>query len=137
MSAENKAIMQQFVDGMNAQDDSFIDRLVDPNYIEHDPEPGQAPGAEGLRGIMKMLFTGFPDIKVTVNQMIAEGDVVSVAVTTTGTHNGDFMGIPATGKEISITEVHMMRMVSGKMVEHWGLADGMGMMHQLGVMPAE
>ncbi len=135
MSEENKALMQQFIDGMNAQDDSFIDRLVDPNYIEHDPEPGQAPGAEGLRDLMKMLFSGFPDIKGTVNQMVAEGDVVAVALTTSGTHNGDFMGIPATGKKISITEVHMVRLSGGKMVEHWGLADGMTMMQQLGQMP--
>ena len=135
MSEENKALMQQFIDGMNAQDDSFVERFVAPNYVEHDPMPGQAPGAQGLQDMMQMFYAGFPDMKGTVNQIISEGDVVSVALTTTGTHNGDFMGIPATGKKISITEVHMVRIADGKMVEHWGLADGMTMMQQLGVMP--
>ena len=135
MSEENKALMQQFIDGMNAQDPSFVGRFVAPNYVEHDPMPGQAPGAQGLQDMMQMFYAGFPDMKGTVNQIISEGDVVSVALTTTGTHNGDFMGIPATGKKISITEVHMVRIADGKMVEHWGLADGMTMMQQLGVMP--
>ena len=135
MSEENKAIMQQFIDGMNAQDASFVERFVAPNYVEHDPMPDQAPGAQGLQDMMQMFYAGFPDMKGTVNQIISEGDVVSVALTTTGTHNGDFMGIPATGKKISITEVHMVRIADGKMVEHWGLADGMTMMQQLGVMP--
>ena len=135
MSAENKAMFQQFVDGMNAKDSTFIDRLVDPNLVDHDPMPGQSEGLEGIKEQIEVLFAGFPDLKVTVNKLISEGDVVSGAVKTEGTHTGEFMGIPATNKKMSMTEIHMIRPENGKMIEHWGLADAMTMMQQLGVLP--
>ncbi len=135
MSAENKAIFQQFVDGMNAKDTSFIDRLVDPNLVDHDPVPGQSDGLQGIKEQIEVLFAGFPDLKVTVNKLIAEDDTVSGAVTTEGTHTGEFMGIPATNKKMSMTEIHMIRFANGKMIEHWGIADAMTMMQQLGVIP--
>ena len=137
MSEENKALFRQIVDGMNAKDLSFVDRIVDQNIVDHDPSPDQAPGPEGFRDMLQMFFAGFPDLKVTINKLIAEGDTVVGAVTTEGTQTGEFMGIPATGKKISITEVHMVRFVNGKAVEHWGLADAMTMMQQLGVVPTE
>ena len=106
------------MDGMNAHDVTFIDRLVDPNFLDHAPAPGQADGLQGLRDLRVMFFTGFPDIKVTMNQVIAQGDIVAGAMTTEGTHTGDFMGIPATNKKVSFTELHMVRIANGKMTEH-------------------
>ncbi len=137
MSEEIKSLFQQFVNGMNNKDNSFLDRLVDPNFIDHDPAPGQAQGLQGLKDMMQMFFTGFPDIHVTVNRLVADGDTVAGAVTTEGTQGGDFMGIPKSGKQISMSEMHMMRFEDGKMVEHWGIADGMTMMQQLGVLDQE
>ena len=137
MSAENKALFQDFIDGMNNQDYTFIDRLIDPNFVDHDPAPGQAPGLQGIKDLMKMLFTAFPDIHVTIDHVVADGDTVAGAATTTGTQDGDFMGIPKSGKKISMREVHMMRVTDDKMVEHWGLGDGMSMMQQLGVLDQE
>ena len=137
MSAENKALFQAFIDGMNNQDYTFIDRLIDPNFVDHDPAPGQAPGLQGIKDLMKMLFTAFPDIHVTIDHVVADGDTVAGAVTTTGAQDGDFMGIPKSGKKISMREVHMMRVTDDKMVEHWGLGDGMSMMQQLGVLDQE
>ena len=123
------------MDGMNAHDVTFIDRLVDSNFLDHDPAPGQGDGLQGLRDLMVMFFTGFPDIKVTMNQVIAEGDIVAGAMTTEGTHVGDFMGIPAANKKVSFTELHVVRIANGKMTEHWGVGDGITMMQQLGWMP--
>ena len=137
MSAENKALFQAFIDGMNNQDYTFIDRLIDPNFVDHDPAPGQAPGLQGIKDLMKMLFTAFPDIHVTIDHVVADGDTVAGAVTTTGAQDGDFMGIPKSGKKISMREIHMMRVSDGKMVEHWGLGDSMSMMQQLGVLDQE
>mgnify|MGYP001156896370 FL=1 len=137
MSAENKALFQDFIDGMNNQDYTFIDRLIDPNFVDHDPAPGQAPGLQGIKDLMKMFFTAFPDIHVTIDHVVADGDTVAGAVTTTGTQDGDFMGIPKSGKKISMREIHMMRVADGKMVEHWGLGDSMSMMQQLGVLDQE
>jgi len=84
-----------------------------------------------------MFFTAFPDIHVTIDHVVADGDTVAGAATTTGTQDGDFMGIPKSGKKISMREVHMMRVTDDKMVEHWGLGDGMSMMQQLGVLDQE
>ena len=137
MSEEIKSLFQQFVNGMNNKDNSFLDRLVDPNFIDHDPAPGQAQGLQGLKDMMQMFFTAFPDIHITVNRLVADGDTVAGAVTTEGTQDGDFMGIPKSGKKISMSEMHMMRFEDGKMVEHWGIADGMTMMQQLGVLDQE
>jgi steroid delta-isomerase-like uncharacterized protein len=134
MSAENRALFQEFVNGMNKKDASFVDRLVDPDFVDHDPAPGQAPGLQGIKDLMQMFFTAFPDLHVTVNRLVADEDTVAGAVTTVGTQDGDFMGIPKSGMKISITELHMMRIANGKMVEHWGVGDGMTMMQQLGVM---
>jgi steroid delta-isomerase-like uncharacterized protein len=134
MSAENRALFQEFVNGMNNKDVSFVDRLVDPDFVDHDPAPGQAPGLQGIKDLMQMFFTAFPDLHVTVNRLVADEDTVAGAVTTEGTQDGDFMGIPKSGMKISITELHMMRIANGKMVEHWGVGDGMTMMQQLGVM---
>ena len=86
---------------------------------------------------MQMFFDSFPDLKVSINQIVAEGDLVSAAMTTEGTQTGVFMGIPASDKKISITEMHMVRVADGKVVEHWGVTDAMGMMQQLGVMPED
>jgi len=122
---------------MNNKDAGFVDRIVDPNLVDHDPARGQAAGLQGLKDLMDMFFVAFPDLKVTLNRVVAEGDTVAGAVTTEGTQTGDFMGIPASDKKISITEMHMLRIASGKMVEHWGVADGMTMMQQLGVMPED
>jgi steroid delta-isomerase-like uncharacterized protein len=134
MSAENRALFQEFVNGMNNKDVSFVDRLVDLDFVDHDPAPGQAPGLQGIKDLMQMFFTAFPDLHVNVNRLVADEDTVAGAVTTEGTQDGDFMGIPKSGMKISITELHMMRIANGKMVEHWGVGDGMTMMQQLGVM---
>ena len=135
MSEENKAFFKRFVDGMNAKDVGAIEQLMSPNFVDHDLPPGQAPGIEGMREMMRGFFAGFPDLKVKINQLIAEGDLAVGAMTTEGTQTGEFMGIPASGKKISMTEMHMVRVVDGKAVEHWGVADAMGMMQQLGVTP--
>ncbi len=139
MSEENKALLQQFVDGMNAKDLSVIDRIVDADFVEHDPGPGQGKGKgpEGLKRMMQMFYTGFPDLKVTVKQMIGEGDLVAGAMTTEGTQTGVFMGIPGSDKKVSFSEMHMVRVASGKIVEHWGVIDVTAMMQQLDVIPPD
>ena len=98
---------------------------------------GQEPGTEAMKQMMSMFFTAFPDMHSHVDFMVAEGDIVAGRMTTTGTNQGDFMGIPATGKKITMTETHIVRIANGKAVEHWGNADELGMMHQLGVIPSE
>jgi len=140
MSEQNKACFQQFIDGMNAKDPDFVDRFstrISSNFIEHDPEPGVEPGIDGIKQMMNMFYSAFPDLKVTVNQLVAERDLVVGHMTTEGTQTGEFMGIPASGKKISITEMNMVRIANGKAVERWGQANAMAMMQQLGVIPEQ
>jgi len=95
------------------------------------------PGIDGIKQMMIMFYSAFPDLKVTVNQLVAERDLVVGHMTTEGTQTGEFMGIPASGKKISITEMTMVRMANGKAVERWGQANAMAMMRQLGVIPEQ
>ena len=138
MSEENKRVFRTFVnDCINKKDLAVIDQLMAPDMVDHNLMPGQEPGVEAMKGMMSMFFVAFPDLSVTIDQMIAEGDLVAGRMTNTGTHTGDFMGIAATGKKVTFTEMHMVRFRNGKAVEHWGNADDMALMQQLGVIPAE
>ncbi len=137
MSEQNKTLYRKFVDEViNKKNLAMIDEMMAPDYIEHDEmPPGMPAGVEGLKQMMGMFFTAFPDMQSTTEDVIAEGDRVVGRHTMVGTHSGDFMGIPATGKRVSIGEIHIVRIVNGKGVEHWGQVDMMGMMQQLGVVP--
>lgn len=138
MSEENKALYRRFIDEViNKQDFSVIDELMAADFIEHNPQPDQNPGAAGMKELMSMFIGAFPDIHATIDMLVAEGDIVVGRMTTTGTHKGDFMGIPASGKSVSYTETHMVRIANGKAVEHWGNADEITMMQQLGFIPTE
>ena len=137
MSEENKANFRRFMDEViNNKNLDAIDELMTADYIDHDPPPGVEPGAAGMKQMMGMFFAAFPDLSSNVIQLVAEGDLVVGVMTTTGTHKGEFMGVPATGKRFSMTEVHMVRVVDGKAVEHWGVGDSMAMMQQLGAIPS-
>ena len=83
-----------------------------------------------------MFMGAFPDMSFLIENLIAEEDKVVMRITSTGTHHGDLIGIAATGKKISYGEIHVVRLAGGKIVEHWGIEDQMGMMQQLGVIPS-
>ncbi|PKB81553.1 MAG: hypothetical protein BZY88_06450 [SAR202 cluster bacterium Io17-Chloro-G9] len=136
MSEENKALFRRFIDDiMKNKKIDVIDELMDANFIEHNPIQGVPPGIAGMKDLMGMFFAAFPDLDSTIDLLVAEGDLVAGRMTTTGTHTGDFMGIPATGKRVNFTETHIVRIANGKAVEHWGNQDDMAMMQQLGVIP--
>ena len=139
MSIENnKAVAHQMLDEVfNQGNMSLADELLSPNYIEHEElPPGVPAGREGLKQTILMTRAAFPDFSATIEDIVAEGDKVAQRITWTGTHKGDFMGIPATGKSVSIQVLDIIRVVDGHIVEHWGLMDSMGLMQQLDVMPA-
>ena len=137
MTAEkNRMLTQEVYDGFNANDWNKVGTVIPENFTEHSPEPGQKPGLEGLKEMFVGYRTAFPDMKMVVNKIVAEGDMVVIYSTVTGTNTGPFMGMPATGKPITIEGYDMMRFSNGKSVEHWGLYDNAKMMMQLGLMPA-
>ena len=113
-----------------------VDELIAPNFVEHNPFPGQAPGVEGLKQAMVALRQAFPDLHVTVDEMLSDGDKVVIRSTMKGTHKGTFMKIPATGKQMSVEGIDIVRISNGRAVEHWGVTDNLTMMQQLGLVPA-
>jgi steroid delta-isomerase-like uncharacterized protein len=138
MSAEaNKVIVQRFfTDLFNHGNLDVADELVASTYINHNPAPGETPGLVGLKQFVMALRTAFPDIQFTIEDLIAEGDKVTSRWTATGTHQAEFAGIPATGKQIQITALNIHRVVDSKIQEGWLNWDALGMMQQLGVLPS-
>jgi steroid delta-isomerase-like uncharacterized protein len=139
MSTEqNKALAHQFLEEVfNQGNMSRFNELVAPDFVEHEEVPPGVPrNREGVAMLLTMLRSAFPDFKATIDDMIAEGDKVVVRMTWTGTQQGEFMGMPPSGKPMSIGVIDIFRMEKDKLVEHWGLSDTMSMMEQLGAMPA-
>jgi steroid delta-isomerase-like uncharacterized protein len=134
---ENKAIIQSVEEALNRGDWDAVDRLFAASYVDHDPSrAGLPPGPEGVKQAWSMFRAAFPDLQVTIEDMIAEGDKVAVRGVVRGTHQGELMGIPPTGKQVTATLIDVNRIESGKLVERWAEQDNLGMMQQLGVIPA-
>lgn len=138
MSAEeNKAVVRAMVEEVfNKKNVDALGDYIAEDMVDHNPPPTDKPGLEGYKDMFRMYLSAFPDLNLQVDDVLAEGDKVVMRVTTTGTHQGDFAGIAATGKKVSFGEIHVVRVADGKMVEHWGVEDQMGMMQQLGVIPS-
>jgi steroid delta-isomerase-like uncharacterized protein len=136
MTQETRNTMQRLFDEfVNGRNLDSIDELVTPDFVEHEETPGLTPGRDGVKQLFAMLGEAFPDFRMNVEDMIAEGDKGVVRSMFTGTHKGEWMGIPATGRSVSVTIFDMFRVSGGKIVEHWGLLDSGAMMEQLGVAP--
>ena len=111
-----------------------IDELVDPDAAIRTPLPIAATGAEALKQVWTMLLRVYPDIHLTVEDLIAEGDKVVGRTTVTGTHRGEFIGVAPTGKSITYDEIFIFRFVDGKVVETWGVVDVFAQIRQLGLV---
>ena len=139
MSAEqNKAIMRRIPLEVFEQGRlEVVDEIVAPDAVEHGtPPPGIPEGRAGIKAMASALRKGFPDIKYKIDHQIAEGDFVASYLTVSGTHKGEIFGMPATGKRATWAEAHFVKVVNGKMTEHWGVSDQLGMLRQLGLAPA-
>ena len=132
----NSVVVQRFLEEVINQGRlEQADEIVAEDFVELDPLPGQRQGREGLKGVVGMLRTAFPDMHWVVEEMIAEGEKVVTRFTWTGTQQGTFMGIPATGRSVVVKGVVIDRIVGGMMTDSRILMDTMGMMQQLGAMP--
>ena len=131
----NKAIVRRFIDeiflGGNFES---VDALLTEDFTPHSWGSMQ-PGRDGLKEAIQRVQQGISDERMTIEDMIAEGDRVAVRLTSSATHTGDFMGMPASGKRYEIGEIHIFRIRDGRVSEHWHQADFMGMMKQLGSSP--
>ena len=114
----------------------LVDELFASAYVERTPQPGFAPTREGFKQWVTAFRTAFPDIHYTVDDAIEAGDKLVLRITAGGTMRGDFAGMPATNKHATWTEIHIMRVANQQVLEHWGLVQELGMLVQLGVIPA-
>lgn len=108
--------------------------LYHPDAKLHFLPPGLPPGPTGLRLFYEAVFAAFPDSRLAVHDTVAEGDRVAMRYTFTGTHRGDFMGVPASGKSVTLTGITILRMAGGKCVERWSEADFLGLYRQIGAV---
>jgi steroid delta-isomerase-like uncharacterized protein len=135
MSAEeNKALIRRGFEAMNTKDFAAFEQIMAPNYVNHDM-PAPAPGPEGFKQVVDMFFAAFPDMRITLETQLADGDLVANRGTMTGTHQGEFMGVPATGKQVTVPFMDFWRLENGRAVENWVRLDIMGLMQQIGAMP--
>ncbi len=138
MSTEdNKILMSRFLEEVfNKKNLAAIDEFIAPNQVDHTLPPFLPTTPEGTKRGIDMFLKAFPDVHLTVEDMIAEGDKVVTRYTSRGTQRGAFMGIPPTGKQMTVSSIIVARFANGKIVEEWGLDDQMGMLQQLGIIPA-
>ena len=136
MSEANKTLVRRFYEEVfNKGNLAAIDEICSPNVVDHSLPPGLPAGIAGVKQLVGMYRAAFPDLALTIEDMIAEGDKVVVRWSGVGTHRGDLMGIAPTGKQVAISGIGIDRIANGKLAEHWERFDEMGMMQQLGIVP--
>lgn len=133
---ENKSIVRRFFEvGPSKGDLDAANELLAPDFFLHVPLPC-SPGVRGIDEVVSACRAAFQDLQVTVEDMVAEGDRVAARFTARGIHNGAFMGLPPTGKPITMTGMEIFRLENGKIAELWGEANLLGLMQQLGILPS-
>lgn len=136
MSAEeNKAVIRRANEEMwNQRNVDAVDELVTEDFLNHPAINQQQRGRQNLKDVIRIFEKAFPDFRYEIEDLVAEGDKVTVRDVFTGTHEGDFMGIPPTGNQVTMQTIHIFRFEEGKIAEHWAVRDELGMMRQLGVV---
>jgi steroid delta-isomerase-like uncharacterized protein len=132
---DNKALVRRFVELVQSEHKvQLVDELFSPEFIDH--YAGAAPPyRESAKRFFAMIFAAFPDVRATIHEQTAEQDKVWTRKTFHGTHLGPFMGVAPTGKKISVDVMDVFRIENGKIAEHWGVSDMLGLMQQIGVIP--
>ena len=132
----NRALVRRFVDEVqSAGNTGLIDEICSPEFDNHSTPPGTPTDREGIKVVTAIFRRAFPDSYFTVEDMVAEGDKVATRKTFHGTHEGEFMGIPPSGRTVTMGLIDIVRISEGRVVEHWSMGDNLDMVRQLGVVP--
>jgi steroid delta-isomerase-like uncharacterized protein len=136
MSPDAKDVTRRFYEEIiNQKNVQAIDRFCAANFVDHNPPPGGKGTLDATRQQFLELVAAFPDLTMTVQDQIAEGDRVVNRLLVRGTHKGEYMGMPGSGKKVEIGGIDILRIVDGKAAERWGYFDDVKLMVQLGAMP--
>jgi steroid delta-isomerase-like uncharacterized protein len=134
---QNKQLVRQFFEASDRQDAEMMDQLVSStNYSLHFSGMPPMDWNTNKEQFLAPFNKAFPDLRRNIVDMVAEGDKVAVSINVTGTYKGEFQGIPATGKQVSFTAMDILTIIDGKITEEWATADMMGLMQQIGAIPA-
>lgn len=138
MFTEPKELCERFYsEVVNGENYDLIEELIAEDFVDHEEFPGLSNDRAGVRQFFELMRSAFPDLSCEVKRMVGEDDTVVVHFTMRGTHQGEFMGVAASGKSIEADAIDIIRFLNDKAVEHWGVTDGMAMMEQIGAFEAE
>ena len=132
----NKEVVSRFIEEFkNKANHGIVDELMSPDFVHHLTDPRLPAGRDGIKALGQVIVGGFPDVHASVQELLADGDKVIERTQTSATHTGEFNGIPATGRQVGWTEIHIYRLENGKIVEQWSEIDLLGLLVQLGAIP--
>ncbi|HZO78826.1 MAG TPA: ester cyclase [Solirubrobacteraceae bacterium] len=137
MSEDVRKMVARFYDEINAGNLGVIDELIADDFVDREEFPGIPPDKEGTRQFFTTFRAAFPDMRMDAHDVLVDGDLVCVRSTMSGTHEGNFMGMPPSGKRFEVTGIDLIRVRDGQVTEHWGVMDAMKMMQQLGAIPEQ
>lgn len=135
MTESNESLVRQgYENGFNERKLEIFDEIIAPDFIDHEAPDQTLRGPNQVKEIVRWLAAGFPDFRIQVEDLVADGDQVWVHVTGSGTHEGEFQGLPATGRHFEARSVDMWQVRDGKLAEHRAVRDDLSMMRQLGAL---
>jgi steroid delta-isomerase-like uncharacterized protein len=134
---ENKAAVRACLEIISQENSDALDRIVSPDYVLHDPAlPAEVRGAEGLRELLAEYRKALGEVRLTIDQQFTDGDSVATRWFVRGRHQGELMGAPASGRQVAFGGVTISRCSDGKVVEEWEICDTLGLLQQIGALPA-
>ncbi len=133
---ENKQLVRRYQEIYNNNDLEALSEVLAEDLLTPRIMAGLPSGLEGAKAAHRVMLSGFPDFQTTIDDLIAEADRVAARITMRGTHTGEFVSIPPTGKRVEFTGMYIVRIENGKIAEHWGEEDSVSLLAQLGVRPS-
>jgi len=134
---KNLAAVRRFVDGYKSGgDESIADEILDPGFANRSTLPGVPPDAEGAKNLFRVMRGAFPDLHVTIEDMLCDGDEVVTRQTFSGTHLGTYLGVPGTGRRVAWGVIDILRLKEGRAIEHWSEANVLSLLEQIGGLPS-
>ena len=135
MSEQNKTLVRRLIEeDIGRGDEAVADEIIHPDFVDHTNPPGMQHGLAGHKAIVRLFRATFPDLEWRIDDLIAEGDKVVARTTMRGTQRGEFFGVPPSGKSVEMAGIHVLRIADGKIAEHWGSNDDLGLLRQLGAL---
>jgi steroid delta-isomerase-like uncharacterized protein len=133
---EQKTAIRRWIEAWNTKDMDAAVELLAPDYVRHDANLPEVVGPQAQREFLEGVFGAFPDLDLRPDQLIAEDGLVTVRHVVRGTHRGEFLGVPATGRVVTFQAVDIFRLTGNKIVEQWVIIDALGLLQQLGAIPS-